>query len=80
MYAVAGATRARKRAAASESDSLSVSLAQFPDPMWQVKDRSVAGLRICASGGIGQSLTLGALVAVRESDQAPIGCSVSCAA
>ena len=36
--------------------------------MWQVKDRSVAGLRIAASGGIGQSLALGALVAVRQSD------------
>ena len=27
--------------------------------MWQVKDRSVAGLRIAASGGIGQALALG---------------------
>ena len=36
--------------------------------MWEVKDRSVAGLRIAATGGIGQSLTLGALVAVRQSD------------
>jgi hypothetical protein len=36
--------------------------------MWRVKDRSVAGLRIAASGGIGQALTLGALVAVRQSD------------
>ena len=36
--------------------------------MWQVKDRSVAGLRIAASGGIGQSLALGGLVAVRQSD------------
>jgi hypothetical protein len=45
-----------------------MSLSQFSDPMWQVKDRSVAGLRIAASGGIGQSLMLGALVAVRQSD------------
>ncbi|MBK9703663.1 MAG: hypothetical protein IPO75_09465 [Betaproteobacteria bacterium] len=45
-----------------------VELAMFGDPLWQVKDRSVAGLRIAASGGIGQSLTLGALVAVRQSD------------
>ena len=36
--------------------------------MWEVKDRSVAGLRIAATGGIGQSLTLGALVAVRQSN------------
>ena len=35
---------------------------------WQVEDRSVAGLRISASGGIGQSLVLGALVAIRQSD------------
>jgi hypothetical protein len=45
-----------------------MSLSQFSDPMWQVRDRSVAGLRIAASGGIGQSLMLGALVAVRQSD------------
>ena len=45
-----------------------MSLSQFSDPMWQVKDRSVAGLRISAAGGIGQSLMLGALVAVRQSD------------
>ena len=36
--------------------------------MWEVKDRSVAGLRISAIGGIGQSLTLGGIVAVRQSD------------
>jgi hypothetical protein len=51
-----------------ERDSMIMSLSQFSDPMWQVKDRSVAGLRIAASGGIGQSLQLGALVAVRQSD------------
>jgi hypothetical protein len=33
-----------------------------------VKDRSVAGLAHRGSGGIGQSLVLGALVAVRQSD------------
>ena len=38
------------------------------DPMWQVKDRSVAGLRIYAGGGAGQALMLGALVAVRQND------------
>ena len=47
-----------------------MSLSSFSDPMWQVKDRSVAGLRIAAAGGIGQSLMLGALVAVRQSDVA----------
>jgi len=36
--------------------------------MWHVKDRSIAGLRIGAMGGVGQALALGALVAVRQSD------------
>ncbi|MEP7062361.1 MAG: hypothetical protein ABI881_08180 [Betaproteobacteria bacterium] len=67
VYAVADAPRSRKRVP-DEHDSLAASLSSFSDPMWQVKDRSVAGLRIAASGGIGQSLTLGALVAVRQSD------------
>lgn len=67
VYAVADAPRARRRIP-DEHDSLAASLSSFSDPMWQVKDRSVAGLRIAASGGIGQSLTLGALVAVRQSD------------
>jgi cyclic-di-GMP-binding protein len=67
VYAVAGPTRAKPREP-DEQDTLSASLAVFPDPMWQVKDRSVAGLRICAGGGIGQTLTLGALVAIRQSD------------
>jgi len=67
VYAVADAPRTRKRVP-DEHDSLAASLSSFSDPMWQVKDRSVAGLRIAASGGIGQSLTLGALVAVRQSD------------
>jgi hypothetical protein len=66
VYAVDG-PRA-KRPAPSEHDSLAASISSFSDPMWQVKDRSVAGLRIAASGGIGQSLALGALVAVRQSD------------
>ena len=67
VYAVAGPVRAT-RAAPEESDTLSASLASFSDPVWQVKDRSVAGLRIYAGSGVGQSLTLGALVAVRQSD------------
>ncbi len=67
VYAVADAPRSRKRVP-DEHDSLAASLTSFSDPMWQVKDRSVAGLRIAASGGIGQSLALGALVAVRQSD------------
>jgi len=57
-----------RRRVPDEHDSLAASLSSFSDPMWQVKDRSVAGLRIAASGGIGQALTLGALVAVRQSD------------
>lgn len=67
VYAVAD-TPHRRRPAADENDSLVASLASFSDPMWQVKDRSVAGLRIAASGGIGQSLALGGLCAVRQSD------------
>jgi hypothetical protein len=67
VYAVADTPRAR-RPAHDENDSLVASLASYSDPMWQVKDRSVAGLRIAASGGIGQSLALGGLVAVRQSD------------
>ncbi len=66
VFPVSGGTR--KRHVPDEHDSLAASLSSFSDPMWQVKDRSVAGLRIAASGGIGQSLTLGALVAVKQSD------------
>jgi hypothetical protein len=68
VFAVADGSRASKRRVPDEHDSLIASLSAFSDPMWQVRDRSVAGLRIAASGGIGQSLTLGALVAVRQSD------------
>jgi hypothetical protein len=67
VYAVADGPRVR-RPMPDEHDSLVMSLSQFSDPMWQVKDRSVAGLRISAAGGIGQALMLGALVAVRQSD------------
>ncbi|CAG0972690.1 hypothetical protein BURK1_01314 [Burkholderiales bacterium] len=67
VYAVADTPRS-KRPTPDEHDSLVASLASFSDPMWQVKDRSVAGLRIAASGGIGQSLALGGLLAVRQSD------------
>jgi cyclic-di-GMP-binding protein len=69
VYAVADRPRAKRRVP-DENDSLAASLSSFADPAWQVKDRSVAGLRIAASGGIGQSLVLGALVAVRQSDAA----------
>jgi cyclic-di-GMP-binding protein len=67
VYAVADGSRA-KRHVPDEHDSLVMSLSAFSDPMWQVRDRSIAGLRIAASGGIGQSLALGGLVAVRQSD------------
>jgi hypothetical protein len=67
VYAVAGAVRP-KNPVPDEADTLSASLATFSDPVWQVKDRSVAGLRIYAGSGVGQSLTLGALIAVRQSD------------
>jgi hypothetical protein len=67
VFAVADSPRSKPRIV-NENDSLAVSIGSFADPGWQVKDRSVAGLRIAASGGIGQSLVLGALVAVRQSD------------
>src|SRR6478672_5450326 len=67
VYAVAGPARAKQRVP-DETDTLSASLSTFSDPMWEVRDRSVAGLRICAGGGVGQTLMLGALVAVRQSD------------
>jgi len=67
VYAVADSPRV-KRVQPDEHDSLAASLSAFSDPMWQVKDRSVAGLRIAAGGGIGQALMLGGLVAVRQSD------------
>jgi len=67
VFPVTGAPRARRKQVA-EDDSLAASLSSWSDPTWEVKDRSVAGLRIAATGGIGQSLTLGALVAVRQSD------------
>ena len=67
VYAVAGPARAKQRVP-DETDTLSASLSTFADPMWEVRDRSVAGLRICAGGGVGQTLMLGALVAVRQSD------------
>ena len=67
VFAVADGARAKRRVP-DEHDSLAASLSSFSDPMWQVKDRSIAGLRIAASGGIGQALALGALVAVRQSD------------
>lgn len=67
VFPVAGAPRVRRKALV-EDDSLAASLSSWSDPMWEVKDRSVAGLRIAATGGIGQSLSLGALVAVRQSD------------
>src|SRR5689334_17164254 len=66
VYAVTGPKRPKPEV--DEADTLSSSLATFSDPVWQVKDRSLAGLRICASGGVGQTLMLGALVAVRQSD------------
>ena len=49
VFAVADGSRARRRVP-DEHDSLAASLSSFSDPMWQVKDRSVAGLRIAASG------------------------------
>jgi cyclic-di-GMP-binding protein len=67
VFAVADRPRARHHVP-DEHDSLAASIVPIGDQAWQVKDRSVAGLRISASGGIGQSLVLGALVAIRQSD------------
>jgi len=69
VYAVADHPRTRLRFP-DYNDTLMATIGSFADPAWHVKDRSVAGLRISASGGIGQSLVLGALVAVRQSDAA----------
>jgi hypothetical protein len=67
VFAVADRPRTRHHVP-DEHDSLAASIVPVGDQAWQVKDRSVAGLRISASGGIGQSLVLGALVAIRQSD------------
>ena len=69
VFAVADRPRARRNHhVPDEHDSLAASIVPIGDQAWQVKDRSVAGLRISASGGIGQSLVLGALVAIRQTD------------
>lgn len=67
VYTVADVAPPR-RILRDEHDSIAASLSSFTDPMWHVKDRSIAGLRIGATGGVGQALSLGALVAVRQSD------------
>jgi cyclic-di-GMP-binding protein len=67
VFAVAGAPRPKRRVNVDQ-DTQGMTLSSWSDPTWEVKDRSIAGLRIAATGGIGQSLALGALVAVRQSD------------
>lgn len=67
VYTIADVAPVRRRVR-DEHDSIAASLSSFTDPMWHVKDRSIAGLRIGAMGGVGQALALGALVAVRQSD------------
>ena len=69
VFAVNDGSRPRRQMY-DERDSVMQSLGAFSDPTWKVKDRSVAGLRIAATGGIGQSLALGALVAVQQADLA----------
>ncbi len=59
--------RARVRRADSR-DTLCATLAMADHTMWQVKDRSASGLRIFTQGEAGQTLTVGALAAVRQSD------------
>jgi hypothetical protein len=61
--------RARERPRSRESrDTLCATLAMVDHTMWQVKDRSVSGLRIFTQGEAGRTLTLGALVTVRQSN------------
>ncbi len=61
--------RADAPAPARESrDTLCATLALADHTMWQVKDRSVSGLRIFTQGEAGRTLTLGALVTIRQSD------------
>jgi len=67
VFAVNDGSRPRRQAY-EERDSMMASLGEFSEHTWKVKDRSVAGLRIAASGGLGQSLALGALVAVQQAD------------
>lgn len=67
VFAVNDGSRPLRRMQ-DDRDSMTASLSAYSEPMWQVRDRSVAGLRIAASGGIGQSLALGSLVAVQQSD------------
>lgn len=67
VFAVNDGSRPRRRVYDGQ-DSMMASLGAFSEVSWKVKDRSLAGLRIAAGGGIGQSLTLGALVAVQQAD------------
>ncbi|HSQ79654.1 MAG TPA: hypothetical protein VLU54_00705 [Casimicrobiaceae bacterium] len=61
--------RTRERPRGRETrDTLCATLAMVDHTMWQVKDRSVSGLRIFTQGEAGRTLTLGALVTVRQSD------------
>jgi len=69
VFAVAAPHRPKARRPLPDDDTLGGnSQSSWTDPVWEVKDRSIAGLRLAAAGGVGQSLTLGALVAVRQSD------------
>ncbi|MDQ6618099.1 MAG: hypothetical protein M3Z31_00125 [Pseudomonadota bacterium] len=68
VFAVNDGSQPRRRAVDDTGDSMMASLGGFSEATWKVKDRSVAGLRIAASGGIGKSLALGALVAVQQAD------------
>ena len=67
VFAVNDGSLPRRRAYDGQ-DSMMASLGAFSEASWKVKDRSIAGLRIAAGGGIGQSLTLGGLVAVHQAD------------
>ncbi len=61
--------RTRERPRGGETrDTLCATLAMVDHTMWHVKDRSVSGLRIFTQGEAGRTLSLGALVTVRQSD------------
>lgn len=58
------------RTAGPVVDTLGATLAIGDHTLWQVKDRSVSGLRIVTEGALAPGLALGSLIAVRQSDTA----------
>ena len=67
-----------KRRVRDEHDSLAASLSSFTDPMWQVKDRSIAGLRIARNRRRRRRRWCSARSSRSASPTSPSGCSASC--